>query len=294
MTVPTLEELAAAVERPDDDVRATARAAWGRYGGRLAEVGVWLAGVQSRPDPGPPVRPRLVVVADHVPDRTAALADDLGVVVRTVPRHGAVDAAGATDACSPEEAQAAMLAGAAAADEEADAGTDLLLLALPGPDLVVPAAALVGLLTRNDAAAVTATAQDDPSWMRACAATRDAMRRGRPHLTDHPRLLGTVAGADLAFATGLLLEAAARRTPVVLDGPVTAAAGLVAARLSFRAPGWWLAAGVSPDPAHPLALERLGLEPVLDLEHRGDDGTGALLAVPVVRAAARGPQPALP
>ena len=56
-------------------------------------------------------------------------------------------------------------------------------------------------------------------------------------------------------------------------------------------PDWWLAGGLSPDPAHRLALGRLDLEPVLDLGLRGDDGTGALLAVPVLRAAvARGPE----
>jgi nicotinate-nucleotide--dimethylbenzimidazole phosphoribosyltransferase len=285
VTTPTLDELAAAVQRPDDDARAAARAARGRYAGRLGEVAVWLAGVQGAAEPRAPQRPRLVVLADPPPVRTATVAQDNGVALRAVPRRGTVADVDRADACSPDEALAALLAGAALADEETDAGTDLLLLALPGDDLVVPAAALIGLLTRSDAAAVTATAQDDEAWMRACAATRDAMRRGRPFLVDHPRLLATVGGADLAFATGLLLQAAARRTPVVLDGPVTAAAGLVAARLSFRANGWWLAGGLSPDPAHELALERLGLEPVLDLAHRGDDGTAALLAVPVLRAA---------
>ena len=65
----------------------------------------------------------------------------------------------------------------------------------------------------------------------------------------------------------------------------SAAAALVAARLAFRAADWWLAGNLSPDPAHALALARLSLEPVLDLGLRGDDGTGALLAVPVLRAA---------
>ena len=94
------------------------------------------------------------------------------------------------------------------------------------------------------------------------------------------RVQGTVL-----IAAGVLLAAAARRTPVVLDGPATAAAALVAARLSFRAPDWWLAGTLSPDPAHQIALTRLSLEPVLDLGLRGEDGTGALLAVPVLRAA---------
>ena len=291
MSTPAIDELGLAVERPDDDARAAAREALdagrGRPGG-LEDLVTWLAGVQGRAEPVPPQRPRLVVLADEVPPRTAAVAADTAVEVRLLPRREVTGDVAAQDACTHDEAVDAVLAGAAEADRLADGGADLLLLALPGPDLAVPAATLVGLLTRSDAAAVTATGQDDASWMRACAATRDAMRRGRPLLADQPALLATVAGTDLAFTTGLLLRAAGRRTPVVLDGPVSAAAALVAARLSFRAPGWWLAGALSPDPAHALALGRLDLEPVLDLGLRGDDGTGAMLAVPVLRAAVSG------
>lgn len=291
MTTRDLEELAVAVERPDDDSRAAARAALGPHAGVLGELATWLAGVQHRAAPTVPRRPRLVVVADELPPRTVDLAADTSVEVAHLPRLGTVGAVDTDDACARDDALAAVLAGAARADEEADAGTDLLLVALPAADLAVPAATLIGLLTRSDASAVTATDLDDATWMQRCATTRDAMRRGRPLLSDYPALLAAVAGADLAFATGLLLQAAARRTPVLLDGPVSAAAALVAGRLSFRAPGWWLAGGLSPDPAHRLALGRLDLEPVLDLGLRGDDGTGALLAVPVLRAAvARGPE----
>jgi nicotinate-nucleotide--dimethylbenzimidazole phosphoribosyltransferase len=73
---------------------------------------------------------------------------------------------------------------------------------------------------------------------------------------------------------------------VLLDGVVTAAAALVAQRVAFRAVSWWLAAHRSPEPAHEVALDRLGLDPLLDLGVRAEDGTGALLAVPLLRAAA--------
>lgn len=290
---PTLDELTVAVERPDDDVRAAARDQLAGRGssGRLAEVAEWLAAVQGRATAVVPERVRLVVVADEVPARTARVAADVGVEVRAVrglaPGH-ALGRVEVEDACSREEASAALFAGATVADDEADSGTDLLAVALPDPALAVPAASLVGLLTRSDASAVTATGQSDADWMVACAATRDAMRRGRPLLAEQLALLATVGGEDLAFATGLLLRAAGRRTPVVLDGPVSAAAAMVAARLAFRAPAWWLAGSLSPDPGHRLALERLSLDPVLDLGLRADDGTGALLAIPVLRAAIAG------
>jgi nicotinate-nucleotide--dimethylbenzimidazole phosphoribosyltransferase len=287
----TPEDLAVAVERPDDDARAAAREELSaqRRTGVLAEVAEWLAAVQGRAPAGPPQRPRLVVVSGEVPARTQQVAADTGVAVRHVPAPAGSDLpVDVADACSREEALAAFLSGASVADEEADAGVDLLLVALPDPELAVPVASLTGLLTRSDASQVTATGQPDTDWMVGCAATRDAMRRGRPVLADQVGLLGVVGGPSLALAAGLLLRSAGRRTPVLLDGPATAAVALLVARMSFRAPGWFLPGSLAPDPGHRIALERLALEPVLDLGLRGDDGVGALLAVPVLRAAVSG------
>jgi nicotinate-nucleotide--dimethylbenzimidazole phosphoribosyltransferase len=72
----------------------------------------------------------------------------------------------------------------------------------------------------------------------------------------------------------------------VLDGVVSGACALVGQRITFRAPDWWLAGHRSSEPAHALALTRLSLEPLLDLGLRLGEGTGALLAVPIVKAAA--------
>lgn len=193
------------------------------------------------------------------------------------------------DALSFDEAITAVRAGIAVADEEIDAGADLLVTGDIGVGSTTPAATLVGLLTRSDASLVTGRGAgiDDQRWMRKCAAVRDAMRRGRPVLGNQVELLATVGGADLAAMTGFLLQAAARRTPVLLDGVVTAACALVAQRASFRATDWWLAGHRSTEPAHVLALDRLGLEPVLDLGLSLGEGAGALLALPLLRAAGR-------
>lgn len=217
--------------------------------------------------------------------------DDLAGLPGPVTEHAVRRGSGQVHrepALTRAEAEAALLAGMALADREADAGADLLVVADVGRGACVPAAALVGLLTRSDPSVVTSrgTTIDDALWMRRCAAVRDTMRRGRPVLGDHVELLATVGGADLAATTGVLLQCAARRTPVLLDGIVTAAAALVAQRIAFRAADWWLASHRSPEPAHDLALDRLALLPVLDLAIRQEDGTGALLAVPVLRAAA--------
>lgn len=225
--------------------------------------------------------------------RVAALSldGDLAGLPSPVTAHAVRRGSGRVDrepALSREETEAALRAGIALADEEADAGTDLLVVADVGRGAGVPAAALVGLLTRSDPSMVTSRGGrvDDALWMRRCAAVRDTMRHGRPVLGDYVELLATVGGADLAAMTGLLLQSAARRTPVLLDGVVTSAAALVAQRIAFRGADWWLAGHRSPEPAHDLALTRLALRPLLDLGIRQEDGTGALLAVPVLRAAA--------
>ncbi|MDQ1643716.1 MAG: nicotinate-nucleotide--dimethylbenzimidazole phosphoribosyltransferase [Actinomycetota bacterium] len=192
------------------------------------------------------------------------------------------------DALTMAEAEQAFAAGMAIADAEVDSGADLLIAGDLGVSNTTAAAALVGVLTRSDASLVTGRGNgiDDATWMRKCAAVRDAMRRGRPVLGDQIQLLATVGGADLAALTGFLLQAAARRTPVLLDGVVPAACALVAQRIAFRSVDWMLAAQVSAEPAHRLALHRLSLEPVLDLGLGMGRGSAALLAVPLLRAAA--------
>lgn len=191
------------------------------------------------------------------------------------------------DALTRDETLAALAAGVAIADEEVDAGADLLVTADLGVGATTAAAALVGVLTRNDASRVTGRGSgiDDDAWMRKCAAVRDAMRRARPVLGDPVALLATAGGADLAAVTGFLLQAAARRTPVVLDGVVSAASALVAHRVAFRSVDWWLAGHRSSEPAHALALERLSLSPVVDLGVTVSEGSGSLWVVPMLRAA---------
>jgi nicotinate-nucleotide--dimethylbenzimidazole phosphoribosyltransferase len=150
-----------------------------------------------------------------------------------------------------------------------------------------PAAALIGLLGSRDAGAVTGrgTGIDDEAWMRKAAAVRDAMRRGRGVKADQLALLATVGGADFAAMTGFLLQAAVRRTPVILDGVVSGACAMVAHRVAYRSAKWWQAGHLSVEPAHEYVLARLQLEPLLDYQLRLGEGTGALLALPLVRAA---------
>ena len=191
------------------------------------------------------------------------------------------------NALSREEAQTAFDLGRRIADEEIDGGADLLIPGDMGIGNTTPAATLTGLLANVDAAKVTGmgTGIDDQTWMRKCAAVRDAMHRGRPQLGDPIGLLAAVGGADFAAMTGFLVQAAIRKTPVILDGTISGACALVADRIDYRAKLWWLAGHRSSEPAHTAALDHLELKPVIDYSMRLGEGTGALLALPVVQAA---------
>jgi nicotinate-nucleotide--dimethylbenzimidazole phosphoribosyltransferase len=193
------------------------------------------------------------------------------------------------DALTLEEAEAAFRAGVAVADEEADSGTDLVVLGDVSVGGTTVAGVLVAALCGTDASVVTGrggTGIDDLAWMRKCAAIRDALRRARPVLGDQLQLLATVGGADLAAITGFLLQAAVRKLPVVLDGVVVAACALVGQRIAFRAPDWWLAGQNSGEPGQTKALDRMALEPLLDHGVTVGEGAGGLLALPLVQAAA--------
>jgi nicotinate-nucleotide--dimethylbenzimidazole phosphoribosyltransferase len=191
------------------------------------------------------------------------------------------------DALTREQAEAAFRVGMAVADEEADAGTDLVLLGDIGVGSTTVAAVLVGALCGTDAAAVTGRGSgiDDRVWMVKCAAIRDSLRRARPVLGDQLDLLAATGGADFAAMTGFLLQSALRRTPVVLDGVVSAACALVAQRIAFRAPEWWRAGQATGEPAQTKAYERMSVEPLLEQRVALGEGLGALMALPVLQAA---------
>jgi len=147
----------------------------------------------------------------------------------------------------------------------------------------------VAAFTGASAAQVTGrgTGIDDATHARKTDVVAEALALHRPDPADPLGVLAAVGGLEHAGIAGFLLGAAALRTPVVLDGVVSGAAALVAAALAPTASHAWIAGHRSVEPAHTLALEHLGLAPALDLALRVGEGTGALLAVPVVTAAAR-------
>ncbi|HEX9174626.1 MAG TPA: nicotinate-nucleotide--dimethylbenzimidazole phosphoribosyltransferase [Mycobacterium sp.] len=191
------------------------------------------------------------------------------------------------DALTPDEARAAVEAGQRIADEEVDAGADLLIAGDMGIGNTTAATTLVAVITGTEPVAVVGrgTGIDDAGWMRKTTAVRNAMYRARNDAHDPMTLLARCGGADLAAMAGFCAQAAARRTPLLLDGVVVTAAALVADQLAPGARQWWQAGHRSTEPAHTLALARLELEPIVDLKMRLGEGTGALVALPILRAA---------
>jgi nicotinate-nucleotide--dimethylbenzimidazole phosphoribosyltransferase len=193
----------------------------------------------------------------------------------------------AEDAISAEEAAAAIEAGRRIADEEVDSGADLLIAGDMGIGNTTAATTLIAALTNSEPVAVVGrgTGIDDSGWARKTAAIRDALYRARGLTTDPVGLLRVCGGADFAAMAGFCAQAAVRRTPVLLDGMVVTAAALVADRLAPGARRWWQAGHRSTEPAHKFALQQLELEPIIDMRMRLGEGTGAAVALPVVRAA---------
>jgi nicotinate-nucleotide--dimethylbenzimidazole phosphoribosyltransferase len=113
-----------------------------------------------------------------------------------------------------------------------------------------------------------------------------AMARGATALDDPTLLLARVASPDIAAMTGYLRRAAERGIPVVLDGIVSCSAALVTERIAPGSRAWWIAGHRSTEPASRVALESLDLSPLLDLDLRLGEGTGALLSLPLLNAAA--------
>jgi nicotinate-nucleotide--dimethylbenzimidazole phosphoribosyltransferase len=191
------------------------------------------------------------------------------------------------DALHLDEAIAAIEAGRRIADDEVDAGADLLIVGDMGIGNTTAATTLIAALigTEPVAAVGRGTGIDDATWSRKTAAVRDALYRSRDRRDDPVALLAACGGADLAAMAGFCAQSAVRRTPLLLDGVVVTAAALVADRMAPGARSWWRAGHRSPEPAHSLALAELGLDPIVDLGLRLGEGTGAAVALPILRAA---------
>jgi nicotinate-nucleotide--dimethylbenzimidazole phosphoribosyltransferase len=149
-----------------------------------------------------------------------------------------------------------------------------------------PATAVAAALTNQPVSELTGrgTGIDDPTYTRKVAVIERALRE-RPVGEDPVETLASVGGFEHAGIAGFVLGAARRRVPVILDGVIAGSAALVAQALAPAAVTYCFAGHRSVEPGHAVALAQLGLRPLVDLDLRLGEGTGAVLALPLVQAA---------
>jgi|SRR5581483_4777191 len=129
------------------------------------------------------------------------------------------------------------------------------------------------------------TGLDDAGVARKIEVVERALAANDVDAADAVGVLAALGGFEIALLVGVVLGCRAERIPVVLDGFITAAAALVAAQVERDAVDAMIAGHRSPEPGHALVLDALGLAPILDLGLRLGEGTGAALAIPIVRSA---------
>jgi len=192
-----------------------------------------------------------------------------------------------TDALEPGEALRAFEGGRAVADAEIDDGADLLIPGDMGIGNTAVAAALVAaaLGVPADDVVGTGTGVDEDGHARKVTVVRAAVARAGSRVSDPFELLTALGSACAAATAGFLVQSAVRGVPAVLDGVFSGAAAVVAAEIAPDAVRWWLAGHRSTEPSQEFALKALGLTPILDLGLRLGEGSGAVQAIPTLRAA---------
>jgi nicotinate-nucleotide--dimethylbenzimidazole phosphoribosyltransferase len=188
-------------------------------------------------------------------------------------------------AMSREQALAGLAAGASLAVELAGDGFGIVATGDMGIGNTTASAAVCAALLPSAPEAVSGpgTGLDDAAVARKAETVRRALSVNAVDPGDPVGVLAAVGGFELAVLAGVCLGAA-ERCVVLLDGFVTGAAALVAARLAPESAGRMVASHLSPEPGHALVLAELGLRPLLDLGLRLGEGSGALLALPLLDA----------
>ncbi|AEJ39566.1 nicotinate-nucleotide--dimethylbenzimidazole phosphoribosyltransferase [Sulfobacillus acidophilus TPY] len=192
-------------------------------------------------------------------------------------------------AMTPEQARQAVDIGQERVRRAVGAGHDILLLGELGIGNTTAASALAAVLLGVDPAEVLGrgTGLDDRALAHKERVIRQALARHPEAMQDPWDAMARLGGFEIAALAGAVLEAARHRMPVVLDGFITGVAALWATRVDPAARDVLLASHRSAEPGHRRVLDELGLTPLLDLELRLGEGSGALFAYPLIRLAGR-------
>ena len=221
-----------------------------------------------------------VGVAHPVPTESPAL------VRRNVARGTANLATG--PAMTEQQVEAALDVGADIGTDAVRNGARLLVTGEMGIGNTTPSAALIAALTSTSPATVTGrgTGIDDEMLATKTRVVETALARLEPG-AGPLRIAAEVGGLEIAALAGFIVAGAAAHVPVVIDGVISVAGALLAAAFAPAVPQYLVAGHRSSEPGASVGLAFLGLSPVLDLELRLGEGSGAALAVPIVQAAAK-------
>jgi nicotinate-nucleotide--dimethylbenzimidazole phosphoribosyltransferase len=192
-------------------------------------------------------------------------------------------------AMAHDQAVAGLELGIAIADELADEGVTLLGIGDMGIGNTTASSALTCALMRAVPEEVTGrgTGIDDEAWCRKVAAIRRGLVVNRPQHSDPLDVLAKLGGFEIAGLAGVVIGGAARCVPLVVDGFIATIAALVAVRFAPRARDYLIASHRSVEVGHGRVLDALRLQPLLDLDLRLGEGTGAALAMPLIDASVR-------
>ncbi|MCS7179085.1 MAG: nicotinate-nucleotide--dimethylbenzimidazole phosphoribosyltransferase [Anaerolineae bacterium] len=192
-------------------------------------------------------------------------------------------------AMTREQAVQALETGIALVEEELSQGLDIVAPGDMGIANTTPAAAIAAAVTGLPPAEVTGrgTGVDDAGLARKIAVVEQALRVNEPDPKDGVDLLAKVGGFEIGVIAGIILGAAAHRIPAVLDGFICTAGALIAAAIAPAVTAYCIAGHNSLERGHSAMLRHLGLKPLLDLDMRLGEGTGAVLAMGLVEAACK-------
>ena len=179
--------------------------------------------------------------------------------------------------------------GIEACREQIAAGADLIATGDMGIGNTTPSSAITSVITGADPGVVTGrgTGLDDAGLAHKASVVRRAIDVNRPHATDGVDVLTKVGGFEIGVLAGVMLAAAAGRRPLVVDGFISGAAALVAVTIAPQAKYRLIASHQSVEPGHRIAMESMELVPLFDLGMRLGEGTGAVLAMHFIEAAAK-------
>jgi nicotinate-nucleotide--dimethylbenzimidazole phosphoribosyltransferase len=210
-----------------------------------------------------------------------------GLVSRKV-RRGTLNFA-RESAMTMDQALACVESGIALSEAEIKGGHTWVVTGDMGIGNTTASSAIIAAMTGASVERVTGkgTGVTGEALARKAAVIKAALDRHQPNPHDALDVLSKVGGFEIGGLAGIILGAAARRCPVVLDGLIATAAALLAVGLVPGVREYLIAGHRSVEPGHTVALNALGLEPVLDLELRLGEGTGGALALPVLEAACR-------